>query len=109
VTPKFLVDEHIDAAVARGLRRRGLDAVTVAEAGRRGESDEDHLRWALSAGRVMVTFDDDYLVLNAQGAAHAGIAFCSDRKHGVGGLIRAIENLSSVVTAEQAAGRVIFL
>ena len=57
----------------------------------------------------MVRFDGDYLVLNARGARHAGIAFCSDRKHGVGGLIRAVANLVATLSAEQVAGRVVFL
>lgn len=37
--PRFLLDEHVPRAVADQLRRRGIDAVTVAEAELRGTDD----------------------------------------------------------------------
>jgi hypothetical protein len=35
----FYLDEHVARAVALGLRRRGIDVLTVQEAGSAGESD----------------------------------------------------------------------
>ena len=42
----FITDEHLPKAIAQGLRRRGVDVVTVAEAGMLGASDERLLQRA---------------------------------------------------------------
>ena len=60
---KFYLDEHIPKSVVEGLRRRGVDVFTVHEAGRSGDSDEKQLAFATREGRVLVTFDDDFLRL----------------------------------------------
>ena len=54
---KFYTDEHIANAVAHGLRQRGVDLVTAAEAGMLAASDEDQIAWATTQGRVLVTHD----------------------------------------------------
>lgn len=43
---KFYTDEHVARSVAVGLRRRGVDVLTVPEAAMRGASDIDHLGFA---------------------------------------------------------------
>lgn len=58
---RFYLNEHIPSAVAEGLRRRSLDVLTVQAAKMVGASDEEQLAFAAKEGRVMVTFDDDYL------------------------------------------------
>jgi len=43
---RFLTDEHVPKAVAKGLRERGIDAVTATEAGTLGAEDPwvlDHI------------------------------------------------------------------
>ena len=37
---KFYLDDHIPKGVVEGLRRRGVDVLTVQEADRSGDSDE---------------------------------------------------------------------
>ena len=59
----------------QGLRQRGVDVLTVVEAGMLGASDEEHLKRALNEGRVIFTQDDDFLRLHAAGADHAGIVY----------------------------------
>ena len=81
---KFYTDEHAARAVVRGLRHRGVDVLTVPEAGLLGASDEEHLERARAEGRVVFTQDEDSLRLLAVGAAHAGIAYEArdfDRRH----------------------------
>jgi predicted nuclease of predicted toxin-antitoxin system len=56
---RLYTDEHIPRAVVRGLRERGVDTLTVSEAGMLGASDEEHLAYALREGRVLFTQDDD--------------------------------------------------
>src|SRR5690242_6456158 len=71
----FYADEHVAKAVVRGLRERGVDVMTVIEAGLMGAADEEHLAHARSEGRVIFTQDDDFLRLHAAGMEHAGIAY----------------------------------
>ena len=40
---RYYVDEHVGSAIVRGLRRRGVDVITVTEAGMRGRTDEAQL------------------------------------------------------------------
>ena len=62
-------------AVVKGLRERGVEVSTVAEAGMLGASDEEHLAFAQREDRVVFTQDDDFLRLHAAGTAHAGIVY----------------------------------
>jgi hypothetical protein len=62
---RFFFDQHIPFAVANRLRQRGVDVLTAQEARRCGLPDTDQLRFATVQRRVMVTFDRDYLLLDA--------------------------------------------
>ena len=42
----FYADEHVARAVIRGLRQRGVDVLSVPEAGLLGATDEEHLERA---------------------------------------------------------------
>jgi predicted nuclease of predicted toxin-antitoxin system len=72
---RFHLDEHIDPAIAAGLRRRGIDVTTTAEAGLSGAEDEEHIAFALAEDRVVVTKDQDFLRHHHEAVPHAGIAF----------------------------------
>jgi predicted nuclease of predicted toxin-antitoxin system len=79
---RFHLDEHISAHIAAGLRRRNIDVTTAAEAGLIGATDVAHLEFAVSSGRVVVTQDDDFLRLHAQGVNHAGITLSPEEMAG---------------------------
>ena len=106
---RFAADEHIDVAVVKDLRRRGIDIVSFQEAGRRGLADIEQLDWATASGRVVVTHDDDFLVIAASARQHGGIAFCSTRKHDAGGLVRALLALGQGAPAGEMINRIHFL
>jgi len=72
---RFYSDEHVSRAVIRGLRQRGVDVLSVPEAGLIGASDEEHLARALLEARVVFTQDDDFLRLAAEGVEHSGIVY----------------------------------
>jgi hypothetical protein len=91
---RFHLDEHIDSAIADGLRRRGIDVTTTPEAGLRGAADEAHVAFALSESRVVVTNDADFLRLHRQGLTHAGIAFTQHGLRSIGELLRGLILLS---------------
>jgi predicted nuclease of predicted toxin-antitoxin system len=58
------MDQHFPVAVTDGLRRLGIDVLTTQDAGRCGLPDADQLAFAATEGRVMVTFDSDFLALH---------------------------------------------
>ena len=84
---RYYLDQHIYGAVATGLRHHGIDVLTCQEAGRCGLPDTDQLAFSTVEGRVMVTFDSDFLALHNSGIAHEGIAWCPATKYSIGQLI----------------------
>jgi predicted nuclease of predicted toxin-antitoxin system len=88
-TIRFHLDEHVDSAVADGLRRRGIDVTTTTDAGLRGADDTDHIAFARADGQVIFSHDDDYLRLHDQGMEHAGIGYCHQQSRSIGEIIRA--------------------
>ncbi|MCA1687041.1 MAG: DUF5615 family PIN-like protein [Actinobacteria bacterium] len=72
---RLYTDEHVPKAVVRGLRERGVDVLTVSEAGVLGASDQEHLAFARREGRVLFTQDADFLRLHAWGTEHSGIVY----------------------------------
>ena len=106
---KYHLDEHIDPAIAAGLRQRGIDVTTTLEAGLAGASDTRQLAFASAANRVLVTCDSDLLVLADAGAAHAGIAFWPSRERRLGQVVLDLALLARVASAADMEGRVEFL
>jgi len=48
---KLYLDENVPEAVSTALRLRGYDVLTVRDAGRKGLSDIEQLKYAFSQGR----------------------------------------------------------
>ena len=105
---KFLLDEHVPRAVALGLRQRGVDAVTVRESGTAGEADVNHLSAARAQERIIVTQDDDFLRLHAQGMSHAGIVFVP-RQSAIGTIVRGLMLIQQVLDDADMRNHVEFL
>jgi predicted nuclease of predicted toxin-antitoxin system len=108
-TIKFHLDDYVSPAVADGIRRRGMDVTTTIDAGLQGADDVDHIAFALPAGRVIVTHDDDYLALHAQGVRHAGIAYCHQHPRSVGQIISTLVLIWQVLEPAEMEGRVEYL
>ena len=51
---RYYTDENISRAVINGLRQRGVDVLSVPEAGMLGASDEEQLTFALENKRVIL-------------------------------------------------------
>lgn len=105
----FHLDENVSNAIADGLRRRGIEVTTTAEAGLIGATDEEQLEYAHQAGRVVVTMDNDLLRLHAQGMPHSGIAYCRQGARSIGQMLRALILIHESITAEEAFEQVLFL
>ncbi len=96
----FYMDQHFPGPASRALVRHGIDVLTAQEADRCGASDSDQLMFATAEGRVLVTFDTDFLALHQSGVEHAGIAWCPERKYGIGELIQTLLLLHGVLDRE---------
>ena len=108
-TIRFHLDEHVDPAIADGLRRRGIDVTTTADADLLGADDRDHILFALAQGRMIFTSDRDYLRLHDQGESHAGIAYCQQGSRSIGDVIRALELIWEVLEPREIHGRLEFI
>lgn len=101
----FHLDENVDHPVARGLRLRGIEVTTTTDAGLVSESDESHVAFANSTGRVIVTHDPDFLVLHANGIKHPGIVFLPDGNTPIGEAVRFLCLLHECVSADEMRGQ----
>ena len=105
---RFYMDEHVPTAVTQGLRRRGVDALTVQEAGLRSTTDEEQLAFALAQGRVIFTQDADFPRLHAAGVHHAGIVYAPQQMP-VGAMIRGLMLIVEVLAPDDMIDRLEFV
>jgi predicted nuclease of predicted toxin-antitoxin system len=100
-TIRFHLDENCPAAIAEGLRRRGIDVTTTPEAGLLTASDEEQTSYALGEGRVIFTQDKDFLRISGLGIPHAGIVYCRQGKRSLGGIIQAVIEIWEIMEEEE--------
>ena len=105
---KVYLDEDVSPLVARLLRERGFDVISALEMGHRGLSGEDHLLYAPSEGRVLVSYNiRDYSRLAevwfAAGREHAGLilGYGQYSRSQTGEVVRTLVRLLNTVTAEE--------
>ena len=106
---RFYLDENLPVEIARQLRVRGIDAVTVRDLRRLGDSDENHLQRATTDGRVLCTFDTDFIKLAVEGQSHAGIILGQPELHYIGGWVSYLELMHAVFSAEEMRDRIEYL
>lgn len=70
---RYFTDEHVATAVAGGLRKRGIDVLTIVEAALLGAADEELVAFVGQEQRVLVTQDRDFLRIAALVPNHPGI------------------------------------
>ena len=100
---KLILDHHYPAAIAVGLRRRGVTAATLLEHGWQVLDDDAVLDACQADGLTLVTNNvADFTVIarqwQVQGRSHCGLIFTSDRRwprtrDGSGGLSAALCDL----------------
>lgn len=103
------LDEDVDPAIAEGLRRLGIDVTTSQEVGLLGALDPIQLAFAHSRGRVLVTHDDDHLMLQSRGVEHSGIAYCHRLRRSIGEIIDALSLLWELCEPDEMVNRVEYL
>ncbi len=105
---KFLMDEHVDEAVTRGLQMRGVDVFTVQEAGLAHTPDLVILVYALEHERVIFTQDQDFLAAHESGKPHAGLAY-ANRQIAIGAIVRGLMLIYDVLTPDEMRGHLEYL
>jgi hypothetical protein len=109
----FLMDHHIHSAITDGLRRRGIDVLTVFEDGRSEAYDDELLKRAIELGRVFVSQDYDLLRITRQwqhtGRVFAGVAFGIQEDLDIGGAIEYLELIAHAMTSDEMRNRVEFI
>jgi predicted nuclease of predicted toxin-antitoxin system len=108
-TIRFHLDEHVDPAVAGGLRSRGIDVTTTRDAGLLSAPDEEQLAFIRSEGRVIFTEDADFLRLHAAGESHPGIAYCHQQTRAIGEIIRGLVLIWEVLEPDDMRNHVEYL
>ncbi len=109
----FYMDVHVKRGITKGLRRRGIDVLTVQEDGRDEHSDSELLTRATELGRVMVTMDEDFLAeaseRQASGENFAGVVYAHQLNVTIGQAVNDLELIAEVGHPEDIANRVAFL
>jgi predicted nuclease of predicted toxin-antitoxin system len=107
------MDQHINGAVTRELRRCGVDCLTAEEDGNAALDDNSLLDRATTLQRVVVTQDTDFLALAhdywAQGREFAGIVFSQQLRISVRQLINDLELIAKALERHETANTVIRL
>jgi len=106
---RFHLDENVDHAIGRGLRRRGIDVTTSTETDLVGADDLKQLEYARVTGRVLFTQDSDFLSLHNQGHPHAGIVFAASGCRDFGEIIRFLCLLNDCLEPDEMQGNVEFV
>ena len=100
---------NVDSAIAQGLRRRGVDVTTSADAGLVSASDRIQLAHAERERRVVVTHDDDFLALAKRGISHAGIAYCHCTSRTIGEIIDSLLIIQDCLSPEEMRNHIEYL
>jgi predicted nuclease of predicted toxin-antitoxin system len=106
---RYHLDENVSRAIAQGLKRSGIDVTSAKDVKLIGKSDLDHLMFAKTEKRVIVTHDDDLLVLAHQGYEHFGIAYCRKDSRSVGEIIRLLILLYEIALPDEMKDRIEYL
>lgn len=106
---RFHLDEHIDPAIALGLRLRGIDVTTTNDAKLLSAPDELHLEFARRERRVVFTNDPDFLRFDSSGVEHLGIAYCARSARSIGYIVRHLCLMHDCIEADGMRGKVEYL
>jgi predicted nuclease of predicted toxin-antitoxin system len=106
---RLYFDESVEIAISDQIKKRGVDAVTVRDLQLLGDSDINHLQRAHQMGRVLCSYDTDFLRLDSQGVKHAGVIFGFHDCTTYGEWISGLELICGVLTAADMHNHVEYL
>ena len=114
--PRLYLDEDVAPELARMLRDRGYDAISVHEVGTNGLTDGEQLERATGEGRVLLTYNyRDFLLMSDEwsraGRPHAGIviSYRQYARREIGMLFRTVFSMVEALTDEMPRDAVFVL
>lgn len=109
----FYMDVHVDIAITRGLRRRGVDVLTAQEDGTATLDDPLLLDRAGTLKRLLFTQDDDFLAeanrRQTEGVYFIGVLYLHQLDTVIGRCIDDLETISLASELEEYANKVRYL
>ncbi len=109
----YQFDQHVPAAIAHGLRLRGIDVLTAFQDGAARFEDEALLLRATSLGRILFTQDEDLLAIahryQDEQHAFAGVVYAHQQYVSIGRCINDLELIAKASSADEMANHVEFL
>ncbi len=106
---RYHLDEHLDTAIAVGLRRRGIDVTTTVDAGLLRASDAEQIAFATAQRSVFVTRERGIAAEVPPGISHSGIVIARSGRRNIGPTVLALAHLHRRVSAEEMVGRIEYL
>jgi hypothetical protein len=106
---RFHLDEHMNLAIAVGLRRRRIDVTTTSDAGLLGAGDPEQIAFATAQVRVFVTRERGIAAEIPIGASHTGIAVARTGRRNIGPTVLGLVQLHRTQTAEEMVDRILYL
>lgn len=110
---RIYMDVHVNAAIASGLRRRGIDVLTAQEDGSTRFEDNELLERASELGRVLFSQDEDFLAIvrarQSRGVAVAGLIYGHQLAATVGKYVLDLEVVCKVLEPEDMVNRIEYL
>ena len=109
---KLYIDEDVPEAIAMALRLRGYDVLTAKDAGRKGSTDIEQLKYASSQKRIILTHNiADFCKIHSgfikEGLEHSGIIL--SKQLPIGLIVKALLRLLSNISYEKSKNNVIWL
>ena len=107
------MDEQVRSEITEGLRRRGVDVVTVQEDGLTGATDPVVLARATELGRVLFSMDrhmlDHASSCQRAGTHFSGLAYAQQLGITIGQAVDSLELIAKASGREDVANRVEYL
>jgi len=109
---RLYLDEDVHEDIAAALILRGYDVETTKEAGNKGLSDIDQLKYASSENRVIFTFNiADFYKIHSdfikRGLNHNGVIL--SKQLPIGKIVKALLKLLSSINPEKFRNNVVWL
>ena len=116
MTVRYLADEDLDIAIARGLRSRepAIDILDVKSAGLRGTKDPVLLELAAKQSRILVTHDRNTMTAHfwdrlAAGESSPGLFIVPDRLGAIGAAIEWLLLVWGASQPEEWRNQIVYL
>ena len=110
---KIYTDESVPVAVAAGLQRRHVEAISACDSENLGLTDEEQLDFATSHEMVIFTHDVDFLRLACSqvesGKDHWGIIYVHQDRATIGECIHRLKEIADLFEPDDLRNHIEFL